>query len=148
MKRGFRYRLNEDQMISLSRETFDTCRKDLVENLEPRRHFSTLKKCSIMIESECSEIDSATSRETRADKLVDILKTKGNKGYLALAESLIENKTQIFLLKLLNQTFEKRRRNLERNLDQPRSLDISNYTPNYLSLQSESGPLCMNLDSY
>ena len=109
-RHGKKNKLDQDQLCQISRDILEKHRTSLVENIDPENHFPVLKSRNVITASECDEISQLGSRTRRAERLVEILITRGNYGYLALAESMVREKTQMFLLRKLNQSFESQRR--------------------------------------
>ena len=112
-RHGKKNKLDQDQLCQISREILEMHRTSLVENIDPENHFPVLKSRNVITSSECDEISQLSSRHRRAERLVEILTTRGNDGYLALAESMVREKTQMFLLQKLNRSFESQRRKKE-----------------------------------
>jgi len=80
----------------------------LSRNLEPRRHYGYLRSASVLSVEDQETIDNPQlPRSQRAIKLIDIIRTKGPTAYDALCGSLAQDKTQLFLLKELNQSLER-----------------------------------------
>ena len=131
-----KYRLDQEQLCQISRDILEKYRTHLVENIDPVSHFPVLKSRNVITASECDEISQLASRKRRAEKLVDLLLTRGNEGYLALAESMVHEKTQMFLLRKLNQAFESERRGREVSQTTPAHWNSNGAPP--FSLQPNS----------
>ena len=134
-RHGKKNKLDQDQLCQISRDILEKHRTSLVENLNPENHFPVLKSRNAITSSECDEILQLGSRTRRAERLIEILITRGNNGYLALAESMVREKTQMFLLRKLNQSFESQRRwresspNQWQHTDPPFSLQPQSILP-------------------
>lgn len=75
------------------------------------RHMDFLRSKYILSEDDCEEINGLPVRKRRASKFLDILCKKGPQAYDMFCRSLEYERTQIFILKELNQEYEKRIRN-------------------------------------
>ena len=137
-----RGRLDQEELCIIAREVLESHRTALVANLDPEPHFPILKSRNVITASECEEISRIPSKRGRAEKLIEILLTRGNNGYLALAQSMLEEKTQMFLLKQLNKSFEMVRRKRESNLIAISRDRVISSGP--FSLQSMAQPESMN----
>ena len=79
----------------------------LSRNLEPSRHFGYLRSASVLNSEDQETINNQPTRRQRAEKLVDILRTKGPRAFDALCGSLEKDRTQLFLLSELNLSLER-----------------------------------------
>lgn len=98
--------VTEEELYKIKRTVLTHCRKNLVSNVDPRRHFTYLRSKLILDERDCDEIKAANSRIGSAEVFVDILLRKGSSGYDGFCDALLYEKTQLFLLEQLNRTFE------------------------------------------
>ena len=80
----------------------------LSRNLEPRRHYGYLRSASVLSVEDQETIDNPQlPRSQRAIRLIDIIRTKGPTAFDALCRSLEQDKTQLFLLRELNQSLQR-----------------------------------------
>lgn len=98
--------LTDEELVKIKQAVLTATRKDLVRNIDPRRHFTYLRSKLVLDERDCDEIRSTTSRIGAAELFVDILIRKGGTGYDEFRDALLYEKTQIFLLEKLDKTFE------------------------------------------
>lgn len=56
---------------------------------------------------DCDDIRSYRTKAKQTDRLVDLLISKGQKGFDGLVESILEEKTQVELAKAMNMDLEK-----------------------------------------
>ena len=78
----------------------------LCEYIEPRRHYSYLRSKFLLSSDDHERIDSALTRRDRVIKLIDILLTKGPTAFDGLCDSIREERTQTFLLEILNKALQ------------------------------------------
>ena len=98
--------VTEEDVNMIKRTVLTACRKDLVSNVDPRRHFTYLRSKMILDERDCDEIKSASSRIGSAEIFLDTLLRKGPSGYDGFCDALLYERTQMFLLEQMNKTFE------------------------------------------
>lgn len=81
----------------------------LCKSLNPEDHFNFLRSKSILTKDDQDVIRNEVTRTAKAGKLLDILLTKGPKAYEMLVFSIHRNRTQNFLVEMLNKEFENRK---------------------------------------
>lgn len=81
----------------------------LCKYLNPCDHFDYLRSKKVLTRDDQEVIKNEPSQSTKAGKMLDILQTKGPEGYEALVLSIQKNKTQTFLVTMLNTEFESRK---------------------------------------
>lgn len=72
-------------------------------------HFDYLRSKKVLTRDDQDTIKQEPSQSAKAGKLLDIVQTKGPDGYEALVLSIQKNKTQPFLVTMLNKEFESRK---------------------------------------
>ena len=92
-------------------QVLNASRYNLTNCLIPDRHMDFLRSKHILSQDDCEEITSPDTERKRASKFLDILMKKGAEAYDALCAALKEEGTQTFLLRQLNEDFERRYRN-------------------------------------
>ena len=100
--------LSSDELAQVKAYILVIKRKELVDNIDPTRHLSFLRSELVLDERDCDEIKSARSRSRHAsaEMFLDILARKGHLGYDAFCNALLDDRTQIFLLRSMTQTLE------------------------------------------
>lgn len=86
----------------------ESMRQTLVKNVDPTKFLPFLRSKFVLDGRESDTIKSCCSVSVQdgADKLVDVLCTKGAKGYDTFCDAIIHDKTQVFLLTALNTRLE------------------------------------------
>ena len=95
-------------LAALKRCVLDSMRDTLVQNVDPTKFLPFLRSRFVLNDRESAEIKSCCSKSVfeGADKLVDVLCTKGAKGYDIFCEAILLDQTQVFLLTGLNRRLE------------------------------------------
>ena len=98
-------------MAALKKLVLESMRSTLVENVDPTTFLPFLRSKFVVSDRENAEIKSCCSRSVYdgADKLVDVLCTKGARGYDLLCEAIHQDQTQLYLLTQMNVKLEKLR---------------------------------------
>lgn len=98
----------EQDLSLLKRCVLNSMRNTLVQNIDPTKFLPFLRSKFVLNDRENAEIKSCCSRSVYdgADKLIDILCTKGTRGYDIFCEALHQDQTQLFLLTGLNKRLE------------------------------------------
>lgn len=91
------------------RYILDEKRSYLCKYLNPEDHFDFLRSKFIITRDDSENIKKETTQTSKVGKLLDILLTKGPQAYEMLVLSIQRNKTQTFLVEMLNKEFEKRK---------------------------------------
>ncbi|KAK7488046.1 hypothetical protein BaRGS_00020637, partial [Batillaria attramentaria] len=86
-------------------------RHGLVNNLIADRHMDFLRSKFILTQDDCEEINAQMTQRKRASKFLDILLTKGPTAYDMFCEAIRIDRTQTFILELLNRDYENRLQN-------------------------------------
>ncbi|XP_013406688.1 uncharacterized protein LOC106171096 [Lingula anatina] len=81
----------------------------LCKNLQPKRHYAYLRSVNILSEDDCAEINHEVTPSSQAGKFLDILQKRGPTVYYHLCQALLKEGSQLFLLRHLNEEFERRR---------------------------------------
>lgn len=100
--------LEDEDLSQLKRCVLDNMRSILVQNVDPTKFLPFLRSKLVLNDRESAEIKSCCSRSVYdgADKLVDVLCTKGARGYDTFCEAIHQDRTQLFLLTGLNKRLE------------------------------------------
>lgn len=98
----------EDDLAELKCIVLESMRETLVKNVDPTKFLPFLRSRFVLDARESDIIKSSCSRSVfeGADKLVDVLCTKGAKGYDVFCKAILHDETQLFLLKALNKRLE------------------------------------------
>ncbi len=101
----------KNDMSELKKLVLESMRSTLVDNVDPTKFLPFLRSKFIVSDRENAQIKSCCSMSVYdgADKLVDVLCTKGARGYDLLAEAIHTDQTQLYLLKEMNMRLEKLR---------------------------------------
>ncbi|XP_067662459.1 B-cell lymphoma/leukemia 10-like [Haliotis asinina] len=86
-------------------------RVQLVDYLNPERHFDFLRSRCVLSGEDCEEINHNVTRRQKASAMLDKLLDHGGSAYDRLCESLLRERTQMFLLKSLNMEYENKMNN-------------------------------------
>ena len=98
--------LEESDLESIKYNVLVHLRRQLVENVDPRRFLTFLRSKYVIDERESDEIRSMRSRSASAEVFLDILATKGQEGYDEFCQAILHDQTQTFLLTSMNKTLE------------------------------------------
>ena len=98
--------LEESDLESIKYNVLVHLRRQLVENVDPRRFLTFLRSKYVIDERESDEIRSMRSRPASAEVFLDILATKGQEGYDEFCQAILHDQTQTFLLTSMNKTLE------------------------------------------
>lgn len=98
--------LDEKDLAVIKQNVLVHLRKELVDNVDPRRYMTFLRSNYVLDERDCDEIKSGPSRHASAEKFFDLLAKKGPKGYDEFCNALMYDKTQLFLLTSMNTTLQ------------------------------------------
>ncbi len=98
--------LSEQDLAQIKANVLLCKRKELVDNVDPRRHLTYLRSKFVLDERDCDEVKSAQSRQASTEIFLDILARKGQAGYDGFTNALLYEETQIFLLRSLTNTLE------------------------------------------
>ncbi|XP_071096463.1 B-cell lymphoma/leukemia 10-like [Haliotis cracherodii] len=86
-------------------------RAQLVKFLNPDRHYDFLRSQCVLSGDDCEEINHKVTRRQKASLMLDKLLDHGGNAYDRLCESLLRERTQMFLLKSLNMEYENKMNN-------------------------------------
>lgn len=105
--------MSEDDLTRIKKLVLVKMRSDLVQSLDPRLFLTTFRQEFVLNARECDIIKSSSSRSTceGAENLLDILETKGSRGYDVLCKALLEDQTQLHLLTALGDTLSQFKHN-------------------------------------
>ncbi|ESO96029.1 hypothetical protein LOTGIDRAFT_231816 [Lottia gigantea] len=117
---------NERILAAIKNEIIQEKRSELLVSLNPDRHVDYLRSKCLLSEEDIEEIRHLTTRKKRASLFLDTILKNGPKAYDKLCESLLQERTQLFLLEMLNTEFE-RRKNSYISLIQPEEKEDSSY---------------------
>lgn len=98
--------LEESDLESIKYNVLVHQRRQLVDNVDPRRFLTYLRSKFVIDERDCDEIRSTRSRSASVEVFLDILATKGQQGYDEFCNAILHDQTQVFLLTSMNQTLE------------------------------------------
>ncbi len=97
-----------EDLTELKIYVLEAMRGVLVKNIDPRKFLPFLRSHAVLNDWENSEIKSCCARSVLegADKFIDVLRTKGDRGYDMLCQALFQDQTQLYLLTALNKSLE------------------------------------------
>lgn len=100
--------ISGDELSELKRYVLEASRKILVENVDAPRFLPYFRSKFVLDQRECDQIKSCSrqSRYDGAEKLLDVLITKGGSGYDQFCAAIMYDRTQMFLLTTLNKRLE------------------------------------------
>lgn len=100
--------ISSDDLSDLKRHALEISRKLLVENVDAPRFLPYFRSRFVLDQRECDQIKSCSrqSRYDGAEKLLDVLLTKGSLGYDHFCAAIMYDRTQMFLLTALNKRLE------------------------------------------
>ena len=98
--------LEEKDLNEIKQKVLVHLRKELVDNVDPRRYMTFLRSKFVLDERDCDEIKSGPSRHASAEKFFDLLAKKGPTGYDEFCNALFYDKTQLFLLTSMSTTLQ------------------------------------------
>ena len=100
--------ISGDELSELKRYVLEASRKILVENVDAPRFLPYFRSRFLLDQRECDQIKSCSrqSRYDGAEKLLDVLITKGGAGYDHFCAAIMYDRTQMFLLTTLNKRLE------------------------------------------
>lgn len=98
----------EDDLAELKCIVLESMREILVKNVDPTKFLPFLRSRFVLDGRESAIIKSCCSKSVYdgADKLIDVLCTKGAKGFDAFCDAIVHDKTQVFLLTAINKRLE------------------------------------------
>lgn len=102
----------EEMLASLKASVLDENRPLLCSNLDPRLHYPYLRSRYVLSKDDEELIEIQQLRKLKVHKLIDILMTRGRRGFDELITSIIQERTQLFLAEKLNIAFEDKRKRL------------------------------------
>ena len=127
--------LRESELAELKRSVLESTRVILVRDVNPINFLPFLRSRSVVDARENDLIKKCCSNSVMegADKLIDVLCTKGDKGYDEFCKAILHGETQIHLLKVLNKKLEelvyaRRQAMITQNVPKSNGL-ISAYNP-------------------
>lgn len=98
----------QDDLAELKCLVLESMREILGKNVDPTKFLPFLRSKFVLDGRESDTIKSCCSKSVQdgADKLIDVLCTKGAKGYDVFCDAILYDKTQVFLLTALNKRLE------------------------------------------
>lgn len=98
----------QEDLAELKCFVLETMREILVNNVDPSNFLPFLRSKFVITGRESDTIKSCCSKSVYdgAEKLIDVLCTKGAKGYDVFCDAILHNETQVFLLTELNKRLE------------------------------------------
>ena len=105
---------NEEELLELyteyKRQTLEELQLVLVKDIEPKRLYAFLRSNGIFDEDDQDVIESDRApRRVRAERFIDILSKKGDKGFNAFCQCILQTLTgQLHLLKKILKVFEEK----------------------------------------
>ena len=98
----------EDDLAELKCIVLESMREILVKNVDPTKFLPFLRSRFVLDGRESAIIKSCCSKSVYdgADKLIDVLCTKGAKGFDAFCDAIVHDNTQVFLLTAINKRLE------------------------------------------
>ncbi|CAH1782889.1 unnamed protein product [Owenia fusiformis] len=100
--------ISEEILHEFKKQVLQEHRQKLCEVIYPRDHYPCLRGSFVLTNDDEERIQSNCTIKAQASAMLDIIVTKGPGAFDAFCKSLQENRTQIFLLKLLNQSLEEK----------------------------------------
>lgn len=100
---------DEDDLAGIKRLVLESMRETLVKNIDPSKFLPYLRSKFVIDARESAIIKSCCSKSVfdGAEKFIDVLCTKGSKGYDCFCQYIIKDETQVHLLKALNKRLER-----------------------------------------
>ncbi|XP_065068148.1 uncharacterized protein LOC135693544 [Rhopilema esculentum] len=98
----------EEIYLQLKEEVLKDLRPFLVQNLECQKLFAFLRSREVLDVDDQEEIEAEKIRRRRNERLLDIVKSRGSDGFDNFCEAIRQNKTQIFILKAILDSFQKK----------------------------------------
>ncbi|KAK6194800.1 hypothetical protein SNE40_000355 [Patella caerulea] len=95
-------------LTAIKCEIIQEKRHELVKTLNAERHIDYLRSKFLLSEEDAQEISNCPSKQKKAGVFLDLIFKNGPRAYDKLCESLLIERTQIFLLEMLNKEYEKR----------------------------------------
>ena len=132
----------EDELATIHKSVLTIkCRMLLTENIEPDRFFPHLRAKQVLNESDADEIKAEKTRRDRASKFIDILSRKGSKAYNEFCKALLKDRSQLFIVKAMNEAVARQRSELEREEHvSPESRLRNNWRESEDQVTFDSGP--------
>lgn len=98
----------EDDQAELKCKVLESMREKLVKDIDPTKFLPFLRSKFVVDGFESATIKNCRSKSVfeGADKLVDVLCTKGAKGYDVFCLAILHDQTQLHILKALNKRLE------------------------------------------
>lgn len=108
----------EEDLADLKCLVLESTREILVKDIDPTKFLPYLRSKFVIDAKENAIIKSCCSRSVHegAEKFIDVLCTKGSKGYDQFCVALVRDETQLHILKRLNKRLE-RERHLKKERD-------------------------------
>lgn len=134
----------EEMHARLKASVLDENRPVLCKNLDPKLHYPYLRSKYVLSEEDEELIEVQPIRQQKVHKFIDILMKKGRPGYDELIKSIIQERTQIFLAKQLNQAFEEKVKRLRALLaanNNMRDSSLSQIPADSLKQSTDASPI-------
>lgn len=104
---------DEDVYWSLKLEILQEMRAVLVQNLAPEKFFAYFRSRRIFDADDCDMIDAERLKRKKGEMFLDILESKGPNAFNEFCNFIRDNKTQVWILKKINESFEKKKRDTQ-----------------------------------
>ena len=98
----------EEIYLQLKGEVLKDLRPFLVQNLESQKLFAFLRSREVLDVDDQEEIEAEKIRRRKNERLLDMVKNRGSDGFNNFCEAIRQNKTQIFILKAILDSFQKK----------------------------------------
>ena len=98
--------ITEEDLTRIKKLVLTSLRTSLVQSLDPRLFLCIFRQEFVLNARECDTIKYACGKSVYegAETLLDILETKGSRGYDVLCRALLYDRTQLHLLTALEET--------------------------------------------
>ena len=90
-------------------EVLKELRPFLVDKLEPHKLFTYLRSCQVLDGDDQEDIEAERTRKRRNERLIDMVKNRGQEGFDNFCEAIRQNATQIFILTKILNSFQKKK---------------------------------------
>lgn len=99
-------RIEQEELDAIKKSVLTSSRSLLVDSLDPANHLTYLRSKFVLTERDAEEIAAPASRSARVEVFLDKLSLKGAEAYDEFQNSLIRDKTQLFILTSMTKKLE------------------------------------------
>ncbi|CAI9739946.1 B-cell lymphoma leukemia 10 [Octopus vulgaris] len=102
--------MNEEEILKgIKKEILQSDKDYISQHLKAANHYSFLQEIGVLTKENCDVIEKEASDKEKADKLLEIIISKGPSSFDYLCDALQHEDTQQFLLERLKQKFDMRK---------------------------------------